>query len=64
MCAINPTHKKRFILDVFTFAPQTTRQEFEQLVMEKTLIVEQLLNGDMRLRWHVKEAESTEDNKP
>jgi len=60
MCAINPVHKKRMILDVYT-AHQISKAEFEDLVCNAVLLMECKLNSDMRLRWHVKETEQEAD---
>jgi len=48
MCALNHTHEKCFVLEVFTFAPAMTKQEFERLVAEKVLFAEIELNVDGR----------------
>lgn len=55
MCAINPTHKKRIILDVYT---SQLMEDFDQRVIERVLELEQQLNSEnMAFRWHVKETE-------
>ena len=55
MCAINPVHKKRLILDVYTSDSRLTKEQFNDLVLELALAAEMRLNESMRLRWHVKE---------
>ena len=52
MCAINPKNSLMFTLKVYS-SINMAKDEFESLVMEKLLRVEQELNADMRLRWHV-----------
>lgn len=55
MCEINPKHKKIMRLEFFTSNPNTTQEEFEQLVAEKALAMEMLANMDGQLRCHVHE---------
>jgi len=54
MCAINPKRQRHFILSVYT-SLEMTEAEWAVLVMGKVLEVENDLNKDARLRWHVKE---------
>ena len=61
MCAINPAHKKRLILDVYTSNQEISQKEFENLVAEKAFQAELTLNQDPRLRWHVKETKQEAD---
>lgn len=61
MCAINPTHKKRLILDVYTAHPTMTEGEFLNLVLFKVLETEQELNKDGKLRWHIKTSNQEAD---
>ena len=56
MCAINPKHQLHFKLSVYT-SLDMSEQEFGILVLEKMTNLEVKLNQDMRLRWHIKEAE-------
>jgi len=56
MCAINPVHKKRIILDVYT-SEKISESEFLGLVIEQALKLEIQLNESGKLRWHVKETE-------
>ena len=60
MCAINPTHKKRFILDVYT-SRKFSEEEWNQIVIEAALKAEIDLNRDARLRWHLKETKQEAD---
>lgn len=60
MCAINPVWKKRLILDVYT-SEKIPIQEFDDLVLEKALNIEIVLNEDARLRWHLKESKENAD---
>lgn len=61
MCAINPTHKKRLILDVYTSHPTMTKEEFELSVLGKALAIELDLNSDGVIRWHLKETDQQAD---
>jgi hypothetical protein len=54
MCAINPKHKRKFIINVYT-SHEMTQEEFSKLVYNKLLVTEISLNKDGRLRWHVEE---------
>lgn len=56
MCAINPAHKKRLILDVYTSDSKTSKEKFAELVLQRAIHAELKLNGDGRLRWHLKES--------
>lgn len=60
MCAINPTHKKRIILDVYT-SENITKEKFDSIVREQAFYLEVNLNKDTRLRWHVKETDQEAD---
>jgi len=55
MCAINPKHKKRLILDVYT-SFDIKKEDFDNMVLEMALQTEMALNTDGRLRWHLKES--------
>lgn len=57
MCAINPVHKKRIILDVYTSDKNMSEEEFTSMVLEKCFQTEMRLNEDHRLRWHIKETD-------
>ena len=58
MCAINPKHKKRMILDFYTSHPQMTRKKFEEYVYKWSLKTEQTINTlSPSIRVHVKETE-------
>lgn len=61
MCAINPTHKKRFILDVYTSDPEITEVDFLNKVIVRALRAEQTLNERTDLRWHIKETDQQAD---
>jgi len=53
MCAINPTHKKRFIIDVYT---SQLMEDFDVRVIEALLQTEVMLNTDYPgFRFHLKE---------
>lgn len=60
MCAINPTHKKRFIIDIYT-SKQMTPEFFENLVMTILLKNEIKLNENGSLRFHLKESKEQAD---
>ena len=53
MCAINPTHKKVFKLEVYVFNPGMSLQEFLSEAYTRVLKAEQELNKDCVLRFHV-----------
>lgn len=53
MCAINPTHKMRLVLDVYT-SEQCDKYVFENRVIEAALKAETELNSTTKLRWHLK----------
>lgn len=57
MCAINPVHKKRILLDIYTADSSMTKEEFENIIIYKALAIEELLNESTHLRWHIKETE-------
>lgn len=62
MCAINPVHKKRLLIDVYTSDRTMSQQEFDKLVIQKGFETELRLNTVcQRLRWHVKETEQEAD---
>ncbi len=61
MCAINPRFKKRIVLDVYTSDPNMSKEEFDQLILEKSFATEVELNSDGRLRWHVKDSTQEAD---
>jgi hypothetical protein len=62
MCAINPVHKKRLILDVYTSDRRASREEFMSEVVSRALRLELELNSQVTsLRWHVKETEQEAD---
>jgi len=57
MCAINPVHKKRFIIDVYTSDSTFTKQEFEDFCLARLLCTELELNSIWpRARFHLKES--------
>lgn len=60
MCAINPTHKKRLILDVYT-SQDVSEHDFLNKVWDRALKVEQALNEKADLRWHLKETTQKAD---
>lgn len=60
MCAINPVHKKRFIVDVYTSDKTIEKETFDDHTMAILLSKELELNSVFpRYRWHLKE--STEE---
>lgn len=61
MCAINPTHKKRFILDVYTSDPRITEADFLDVTIERAVRAEQLLNLRSDMRWHIKQTDQPAD---
>lgn len=61
MCAINPTHKKRFIIDVYTANPHIDKETFESAVISKLLDTEQTLNERTPFRFHIKETKQKAD---
>lgn len=61
MCAINPTHKKRFVFDVYT-SQHVSKEFFEQCCMETLLEAEVKLNTEQpMLRFHLKESTQEAD---
>ena len=59
MCAINPVHKRRFIIDVYT---SQLMEDFDERVIERILAVEIELNSEnAAFRWHVKEINQQPD---
>lgn len=58
MCAINPKHKKRLILDVYT-TMDITAEAFHERVMRLSFLMETELNKDASLRWHLNEEKET-----
>lgn len=60
MCAINPAHKKRLILDVYTSDTGMSSEEFQNKVIYNALQTEIILNEKSGLRWHVKEDHTQE----
>jgi hypothetical protein len=60
MCAINPAHKKRFILDVYT-SGDMSKEDFQDRAIGRALIAEIRLNERADLRWHVKETDQQAD---
>lgn len=60
MCAINPKHKKRLVLDVYT-SLDISKEVFEKLVFEQSLQAEIDLNKSHILRWHLKETKQEAD---
>jgi hypothetical protein len=62
MCAINPKHKKRFILDCYTSDPELTAKEFVELAMNEAVNTEVQMNtNNPHLRWHLKETDQEAD---
>lgn len=61
MCAINPTHKKRIIFDVYTSEYGISDGEFRDRVLHAALQAEIALNASGHLRWHVKETTQSAD---
>lgn len=62
MCAINPTHKKRFIFDVYTSHSNMTEEDFIEMCLEHLTKAEVRLNsGTHWLRFHLKESEQKAD---
>ena len=58
MCAINPVHKKRFIIDVYTSASSVSKTCFEDSAIAHLLDTEVYLNTNTAYRWHVKEVQA------
>lgn len=59
MCAINPTHKKRFIIDVYT---SILMEDFDERVMGILLEEEIKLNTENgAFRFHLKESNQSAD---
>jgi hypothetical protein len=56
MCEINPKHTKIFRLEFFTSNSSMTEEEFEAIVLEHALTMEQSANSDMRIRCHIHDA--------
>jgi len=57
MCAINPVHKKRFVIDCYTSDKRLTKEQFDHLCIGAILVSEHELNTQWpRLRFHVKES--------
>ena len=54
MCAINPAHHTRFVLDVYT-SHNMTESEFEELSYGTITGIEVMLNEHGKLRWHFSE---------
>lgn len=61
MCAINPTHKKRLILDVYTSDTRMSNEKFMEEVAIEATLTELELNNRSNLRWHLKETEQEAD---
>lgn len=61
MCAINPVHKKRIILDAYTSDKRFTQETFNDLVIETSIMIELHLNTTTSLRWHIKETNQEAD---
>jgi hypothetical protein len=57
MCEINPKRSAYFTLEFFT-SQDMTRDDWNQLVYERLLMLEQELNKDGRVRVHVHESDS------
>ena len=53
MCAINPKRQQHYTISIYT-SLNMTQEEFDELVAQKLIAVENLLNTDSRLRWHIK----------
>ena len=56
MCAINTKRQRHFTISVYTTAELTDRQ-WDEAVADKLFNIEQWLNQDATLRWHIKEAD-------
>lgn len=61
MCAINPVHKKRIILDFYTSDATKTKESFEERIISICLRFEQQVNAKTKLRLHVKETNQEAD---
>lgn len=59
MCAINPAHKKRFIINVYTSDKSIDKKFFDEHSTVILTEVEMELNIGTPFRWHLKE--STEE---
>lgn len=60
MCAINPKHKKRFILDIYT-SQEISKEQFDLLVFKAGVAMKIKLHKKGNLRWHVKELKEEAD---
>lgn len=59
MCAINPSNKKRFIIDVYT---SVLMEDFDERVMTILLETEVKLNSEHgTFRFHIKESQDKAD---
>lgn len=58
MCAINPKHHSRFVVDLYT-SQELTDEQWTNLVMPRMLEIEQKLNepGDVRAHVSISEVE-------
>jgi hypothetical protein len=62
MCAINPVHKKRFVIDVYTSDRELTKREFTELAMNELVNTEVRMNlSNPHLRFHLKESDQEAD---
>lgn len=61
MSAIDPKHKKRFVIDVYTSA-EMTKQKFEDYATSVLVCKELELNSvHPKLRWHLKTSNQEAD---
>ena len=58
MCAINPTYKKRFIIDVYTSLKDITEEQFKDEIIDILLSKELELNETFsKFRFHLKDSD-------
>lgn len=61
MCAINPVHKKRFIIDVYTSEKDIDKSKFDDNAIHALLQAEIELNKSGKMRFHLKESQLEAD---
>lgn len=61
MCAINPVHKKRLIMDFYTAQTDITKEQFDEAVYKWALENEQRINTFSKIRVHVRDTDQQAD---
>lgn len=56
MCELNPKHVKIYRLEFFT-SQAISKEEWERLVVEKAIEIEQQLNASGKIRVHIHEVD-------